>query len=673
VVDVVVTGPDGQPVRDLTAADFAVEEEGKPQAIASFEAVDLDDVSYEVSEPPAISSNEGRRAEVRRSFVLVFDDLNLTPGGALKARHQLQEFARTIFRPGDLVTVVPTSGGGAWTVRMPEGGPDLVRALNRFQGRRPTDSSPDRISDYEAMLIHVYRDEEATRLVERRLGEAGLTVGALGENRLSAQSLGILDRAADVYAQARERTRLTLVALARILRSLGAAGGRKSVVLVSEGFIHDTDLDEFGTVLSASWAANANLYFLSARGLEGLGSAIGVERQGPTTMADDAERTAQTLDISASRRYAGYEADGANSLAVDSGGFAVRTNHLSKGLQRIVRESRAYYLLGYVPPDPRRDGKFRKIHVEVKRPGVSLRARKGYYAPSGDPKAATPGPADPALRAALESPYESLAIPLRMTAYLLGPAGEDRVQVVLAAEADPAALGFEEKGGRFADALQSVFQVSARDSEPVYSKERQLDLDLAPPVRERMARTWVPVAGSFELPPGSYQATLLVRDQGSGRVGTVRHPFEVPAAGGFRVSTPILTDTFMGGADGQPAPVPLARRRFAPGIELTCVFDVFGARVNPATGQPQVALRYGVRRADGPEATLHALGVAPDAEGRLTQKIKVPLRGVPPGAYEIVLKVDDELAGESVERREVFEIAAPAMPGPATGEGAPGV
>jgi hypothetical protein len=463
------------------------------------------------------------------------------------------------------------------------------------------------------------------------------------------------------------------VALERIIHSLAGVRGRKAVILVSEGFIHDTNLEGFRRVSRASFAANANLYFLNARGIEGIPSAMGPEEAGPTTLDDPGDRPAQIEDISSARRYGSYEADGSNALALDSGGFSIQTNDLSKGLQRIVRESRTYYLLGYEPTNRRRDGKFRKIEVEVKRPGVSVRARKGYYAPSDDPKRAAPETIDPALRAALSSPFHSPEIPLRMTVYLLGPAGQDATRVLLAAEADPAAVGFEERRGRFSNELQSIFQVSSRDSEPVHTKERLVELDLLPAVRARMDHTWIPVAGSFDLPKGVYQAMLVVREQRTGRVGTVRHSFEVPTTGDFRISTPILTDTFMARsseADG-PAPVPLARRRFFSGGELAFSFDVFGAGIDPQTRLPRVALRYGVRRADGPEPTLRSQGIGTGPEGELRQKIRVPLRGVPPGEYEIVLEVEDQLSGQVVERREAFEVSLPGASPTADTEGPP--
>ena len=70
-----------------------------------------------------------------------------------------------------------------------------------------------------------------------------------------------------------------------------------------------------------------------------------------------------------------------SSMAETSGGFAIRnTNDLGAGLARISRESRSYYLIGYVPQNDRADGRFRQIEVKVKRPGVRVRARKGYFA-----------------------------------------------------------------------------------------------------------------------------------------------------------------------------------------------------------------------------------------------------------------------------------------------------
>jgi hypothetical protein len=436
------------------------------------------------------------------------------------------------------------------------------------------------------------------------------------------------------------------------------------VILVSEGFIHDTQQQEFRWVAEASWAANAVVYFLNLRGVESMPTLIEADRTGPIANASFEEEAAQVRDISRSRQYGTYEADGANSLALDSGGFTVKTNDLSKGLWRIVRESRTYYLLGYEPTNSRRDGSFRRIQVDVARPGVEVRARKGYYGPSDTPtQDSRSEQLDQVVGEGLVSPYQHEAIPMRVTDYALGETNEGLVRVLLAAEVDPAALAFDERAGRFVSSLASHIRLSSRDAEEVYSHERTIDLDLSPQVRARMTQTWIPVSGSFELPAGTYQAQVLVQEAKSGRIGTVRHEFPVPEVGPFRISTPILTDTFMGHpseAGGAPFPVPLARRRFVSGVEIACIFDVFGAARDKETNAARVALSYGIRRVDGPPAKLHTRAVEPGEDGRLSQRIKVPLRGAPPGAYEIVLSLFDELSGQTVEQREAFEVDLPA-------------
>ena len=81
-----------------------------------------------------------------------------------------------------------------------------------------------------------------------------------------------------------------------------------------------------------------------------------------------------------------WDAEGAESIASESGGFTVRdTNDLSAGFKRIADENSSYYLVGYNPTNTARDGKFRKISVKVPgKKGIEVRARKGYYAPGDD-------------------------------------------------------------------------------------------------------------------------------------------------------------------------------------------------------------------------------------------------------------------------------------------------
>src|SRR4029453_9155273 len=76
--------------------------------------------------------------------------------------------------------------------------------------------------------------------------------------------------------------------------------------------------------------------------------------------------------------------DSLKTLAEETGGFAaINANSLTPAFQRIVEGNSRYYVLGYYPPTHPRDGRFHKIEVKVKRPGLKVTARKGYASPRG--------------------------------------------------------------------------------------------------------------------------------------------------------------------------------------------------------------------------------------------------------------------------------------------------
>jgi VWFA-related protein len=658
-VDAVVLDKHGEPVEGLTASDFDVEEDGRPQTIASFEAVALPESAAAASPTRSrVSTNVARpESQPRRTFVIVFDNAHMAPERIGVARAAVADFVKNTLRPGDEVTVVPTSGGAWWTADMPDAAGDVVAALERLQALRPRVTSVDRVSDWEATQLYLHRDQRVMSSVARRYYEHRLLLEAPTESQARAelqtdQGLPLIQaKAAEVYTAALERKRATLNVLERVARSLVPVKGRKSIILVSEGFVYESELTEFRDVARATREANAAIYFLDARGLRG----------GPATA--DAEIAEQT-----DPRDMGYvlnedvvEAQGADSIALDSGGFSIKgVNNMAAGLRRIARESRSYYLIGYHPEQRgAADTKFHKIAVSVRRPGLEVRARRGYFGPGESGRRREAGALDPSLRQALDSPYLGEGIPLRMTAHVLGGSA-GKANVVLVAEADPSALGFKQQGARFNDILESYVVVSARNTGENFHREKTIELSLPPEAKAQLEASWVPVVREFDLPPGVYQARLLLRDRQNGRMGTVRHEFTVPPLEGFRTSTPILTDTVQpppAGSNAPPRPLPVARRTFGAGRTLYYVFEVFGAqRAEGAT--PRVTAGFEIRRADGTSlARQPAVAVAPGPGGELAQVFPFSLRGVPAGDYEVVLHVQDEAAGKTLEVVDPFTVA----------------
>jgi VWFA-related protein len=663
-VDLVVVDRRTGPMPGLTKDDFILNEDGKPQPIVSFESVVVAAPRPAAASPVrVVSSNlhsEKRRA---RTFLILFDDVHLSPEQAWRAKGAVAQFLNKAVSEGDQVTLVSAAGDAWWTATLPQGRDSLLAVLKRLDGRYVPDTSPDRLTEYEALRIDVYQDPEVAARVNRRF--QAYTVHAqdrptsFAPQDANTGERGIIDptvrsRASEVYQQSTSRNKITLSALERAIQSLAGTKGRKSLVLVSQGFVYDMELREMKRVVDASRRLNVPIYFIDTRGLVGM----------PDTLNAVFGPPIDTRDVGVVLGDISRDAEGSESLASDTGGFAVRnTNDLGGGIARIAAESRVYYLLGYNPANTARDGKFRKIEVKLAAPrkGVEVRARRGYYAPSDDapPVKRLPGALDPELQRVLDSPFEADGISLRATAYTFDETTLGRALSLVAAEVDIQDLAFEEKNGQLEDTLELLIVAQHRESGEYFRYDQKIEMSLMPGTREKLARTWYPVSREFELPSGGFQARIVVRDLKSGKVGSVVHEFVVPRLGELRVSSPILADELLP-AEGAalPRPALLARRTFfAPLGRLYLQYNVYGAARDAVTTQPRVTGAYTLRRSDGTVARrVEPSRIEPTSIGALQRLIGISLQGVAAGEYTLVLAVKDELGAKSLELSEPFTI-----------------
>jgi VWFA-related protein len=664
-VDAVVQDRDGKPVLGLSASDFTLLEDGVPQQVVAFEAVNLPERPAATAGTPLppgaqarTSSNVDAAAQAARSFVVVFDERHLDLPEAARGKRALARFLDTGPRAGDRVTLTGTQTGAGWTARLPEGRAALLQVLDGLQGRRQGDLVRDAISDYEAMRIDRETDWIVIDRVTRRLVSTNyIRRDAVlpGDPRDTGANLeaerGITQaRAAQVYAKATLDNEATLSVIERGLSGLSAGHGRKSLILVSGGFIHDPHIDSFRRAVSAARRANVALYFVDARGLTGMPSAFQADVNEPTDFNDLGSTLAEARN----------DSEGSESLAADTGGFSVRDNDLALGLERIERESTSYYLLGYKPTNTRADGRFRKIVVRVGREGVRVGARRGYYAPEANPKTPVEG-RDAGIQRTLDSPFELSDLGLRATHHVFGEAAPHKQVVVLTAEADIRSLAFEARGATSTDTLETMLVVTNRDTAEFFRFDQQFEMSFRPETRSRYERSWFPIRRRLELAPGAYQAKVIVRDKNSGRIGSLTHDFEVPEGAGLRISTPILGDHLR--EDGPEAPVlePTARREFAPAGVLHCHFEVYGAAPDKGTGKPSVTAGFSIRRSDGRFLAAGAeTPLRPGADGGLSRSFGAEIQGAPPGRYEMIILATDLAAGQVAEIREPFVIEAPA-------------
>jgi hypothetical protein len=269
-------------------------------------------------------------------------------------------------------------------------------------------------------------------------------------------------------------------------------------------------------------------------------------------------------------------------------------------------------------------------------------------------------------QAALDSPYELEDVPLRMTHFIREETSLDQARVFVAADVDIRRLGFEEKDGQSVGALQYLMVAYHRDGGQFFRFDEKLDLKLPPEVRSQLSRTWLPIVHEFELRSGHYRAKIVVRDNTTGRLATVIHDFEVPDLKPFRVSTPVLSDLRESAENGKPGDrlAIMARRDFPQGASLFCQLDVYRAVKEETSGLPRVSMSYEVRRSDGTLLTRDAPSlIVPTPAGALSRMIGFSLENASPGDYQLLMRVKDQLSGNTLELREPFKVTA-ALPVP---------
>jgi VWFA-related protein len=689
IVDAVVVDKAGRPVADLTAAEFEVRDEGRAQAVSAFQTVSVaaaaQDAGPKAASRYAYSTNAGVGAVPGRAFVLFFDDVHLTQAEGDRAKAALTRFLEDELQAGDLVSLVAPGTALRWHARMPDGRPELTRIVAGLRGLYLPDPSPDQMSDYEAYRINAFSDEQVADQVDRRWKNARVNgrepanlatdQGFRPENRggqIGILPQDILMRAATVYQQAAARNIATLQALERTIDGLTAVRGRKAVVMLSPGFIADQERVEAKRAVEAARRANVAVYFVDARGLVSSGGSAQAQQTG---------RPLDSRDIGAANAELTLGAEGAAEIAQATGGFSVRNqNDLGRGLQRIGDESRVYYLLGFQPDRGAKPGVFRRLEVKVTRPDVTVRARRGYYAGGIGPgtSAAGTGPGTgtaaaarfsdgvDAIDRAAESPYELGAIPLRVADLAFADVATDKASVMLVVEADLRAFEFGRAGGKLSDVLDLRMLTTELGTNATERYERKVEMSF-PDTTRFGPESWHTLAQEFHLKPGRYQARIAVRDATSGRIGSVTHDFVVPPLTGLRLTSPILTDAIEApsfGSQAPPKPVLIARRTFPAGATLYYQFSVLGAGKDPS-GAPRVVGSHQLLGPGGSVVKQLAPGLIAASGGTPSRFAGLGLGGLPPGDYELVLRVTDQTSGQTIERREPLQIlpAAPASAG----------
>ena len=694
-VDVVVTDEQGQFVTGLTRDDFTVFEDGKPQKIDTFSLVDLpveksQEIVVEGRAIPA-DTRTNRRPFDGRVYVIVLDDLDVSALRSTPVRDAARRFVREHMAANDIGAVVYTSGRSDAAQEFTTDRELLIKAIDKFQGRRLRSLSLERLDAYYQRIAYGYNlrndpDPNTGSINSQDPAGYGRT-SDLTELERGTRALTVLD---------------TLKNTAEFLGNV--RGRRKAVLFFSEGLdypirdvfgAHDATVVIRATqdAITAAARANVNYYTIDPRGLAGMttdfmesaGIGNGVGTTGPVLLVPGTNTPVSGVTGASGGVFNVQDEllqefrtsqDTLRELAEQTGGLAaVNTNNIEPAFQRIADANSRYYVLGYYPPNHPRDGRFHKIEVRVTRPGLRVQARRGYASPRGrtpeerkrddaarlarearrpdGKRTSTP------LIGALTSPIPQSGLTFAVhAAPFKHTSDEASVAVTVEIDGDRLPYGAPDAKGMVANKIELSFFGLNERGKAVSAAWTELDLNLRPETRERVTAHGVRANPRISLPPGRYQIRIGAREIVSGQTGSVFYDLEVPdfrkeklMLGGLLMTTPSVQQT----PSIQPDPVvskllpapATSRRQFPQSDVLALYTEIYD---NDTSRQPRhidVSLR--VVSESGTELLVSRDELVNGASGEKPWDVygyakRIPLKGLAPGRY--VVRIEAAVRGK---------------------------
>jgi VWFA-related protein len=545
VVDVIALDHKGNPITDLKADDFTLQEENKPQKIRIFNFQQGPQGQPAVMTPVTLSANRitnmPRFKTSSALNVLLLDGINVSNANQKYAREQMLKFLE----------------------KLPPGQPLAVYAMGT-KLRMLQDFTVDPMLLRDAVKKAKFN---ASGVRSESSNAADIPPGTLAEMEPAMLMQVLRFGQEQAINQMDERVRLTIEQLSALARNLSGYPGRKNLVWLSEAFpayLFPNDPDPTGRNSSAASAsqlpivknyqgqidhaadllANAQVAVYpvdaGAVGNHDSYSSINTNTDSNGNYLGNGARGAvrnglggstQASEISNSTETAMNSHSTMDSVAEQTGGKAFyNTNDLNKAIRDSMEDGSTYYTLGYYPENKDWDGRFRRISVKINRPGIKLHYRQGFYAvepknyAKQDPKilAVDMGSAlDISNPVSTGLPFQAVVIP---------PSAQNGNKVNINFGVDPHAVGFQLKDdGLQHAAVDCGVRVYSKTGESLKLQGNTFNAALAPEQYQKVMKAIFPCNQSLELPPGEYLLRLAVRDTNNGLIGTANGSATVPA------------------------------------------------------------------------------------------------------------------------------------------------
>jgi VWFA-related protein len=658
-VDVIVRDKSGAVVRGLTAADFDVREDGKPQAISSFsfeeitnkpvpavESADLlAGVEKKVAEeakraptaaaaaPPAPEASGPMTSDMlagRRLIALVFDISSMQPEDVQRAVDSARKYVDEKMTAADLIAV--TTVGSALSVL--------------------TDFTADRAKVANALATLAFTEGTATEA-------PAASTTATDEEAAAAEDTTTVADAAELDMFNND---VRLRALKTLAEALAPIEQKKAILYFSAGMQRSGQDNqvELRSAVNAAVRANVSIYPIDTRGLQAVvpgGDARQASGRGQD-MFSGRGVTQQFAQLASSQ-------DTLTSLAADTGGRAFTdSNDFGEAFTRVQRDMSAYYLLGYSSTNAAMDGRFRRIQVRVKREGLRIEARAGYYA-DRDFTHTSRTDRESQLEEQLFTAMSPTDLPVLVTGiwFRLAP---DRYYVPIALTVPGSAVPVaNDKDPVTLDVLGAV-----RDERGFPVGRFRETLKLPPGTGTTLAGKQILYQSGVTLPPGRFSVKVVVRENTSGTMGSFEAPVIVPELkqAPMKVSSVVLSTQLQPVAVKGKNTNPLVRDglQLLPNLthvvgkdqKLYFYYEVYDpGEANGSSPQLRTSLAFyrgKVKVFETPVVEKTTVD-APDRHAALFQ-FEVPASEFKPGLYTCQINIIDTITGKFEFPRTLFVV-----------------
>ena len=500
LTNVVVRDKTGAVVQGLTAQDFTIEENGKPQEITSFDfenvdrAAPLNEATINGKSPNGILGNMNRIATSEqlhnhRLIVMFFDITSMQPEDLERAQDAARNYIAKQMQPADLAAVVSLDSSLSLDQDFTTSKELLLKAVNAYSGTEG--------SGFELGATSTTNQVEDT---------SSFTPDETEYNDVNT------DR--------------ELFAIGDIAHSLAYINEKKSLLYFSGGIQRDgiENQASLHTAVNAAVRANLSIYSVDARGLQAIsplgdastGSLRGSGGYNGAALQNNLDSNFNTQEVMA-------------TLSSDTGGKAFfDSNDFSPAFERIQQDTSAYYVIGFRSTNTKRDGSYRRLTIKLNRAGLKLEYRPGYYAPA-DFQHSTREDRERELQEQLASDLPATDVELYLQAYYFrgdNGTGAGRYYVPVSLIVPGSQIPFIKGGDRSKATLDIIGEVKNTAGQDI--ADIRQTVKLAVDQSQEVSRKNIQYSTGFSLPLGKYHLKFVVRENETGRMGSFETDINLP-------------------------------------------------------------------------------------------------------------------------------------------------